>query len=548
MLHFFAATLASLVINVHAPADSIPANEAFAEAISRAHTATPGSHVSILLDSGAVYHLSRRHAVERLLYVSNTASEAEVPNPVKHIGILIDSISNLSIIGRGASIITHGEMTPWAILNSRNISISDLSIDAADPSVPEMTVLARSDSSFIARIHPRSAYSIDSLQRLHFHGLDWSFTGGIAQIHDPIAGTTLRCGSPLADARAARQIAPGFVEFIYAATPPSDARPGCVYQLRHAIRNEVAGLIHRSASVSLSDINFRFMGNFGVVAQLSSDISYSRLSCAPAPGSHRSAAGFADFLQLSGCRGLITIDSCRFAGSHDDPINIHGTHLLIDSIISPSEISVRYMHHQTYGFPQFFPSDTVNFVSVDSLTWLAQLPLADARMTSPRSMRLSFDRPLPERLLQVGKIVIENYSYTPSVAIRNCSFTLTPTRGVLVTTPRPVIIEGCTFTRCPMSAILISDDASSWYESGAVRSVTIARNSFIHCVDPVILIWPEVAPGLSAPIDFSNSVFPDTKNAAPTVHSGINIRSNTFIPPLSSTTIRARNSRISLRP
>ena len=42
-----------------------------------------------------------------------------------------------------------------------------------------------------------------------------------------------------------------------------------------------------------------------------------------------------------------------------------------------------------------------------------------------------------------------------------------------------------------MSAILISDDARSWYESGPVSDVTIRNNFFVECGSPVISIAPE---------------------------------------------------------
>ena len=42
-----------------------------------------------------------------------------------------------------------------------------------------------------------------------------------------------------------------------------------------------------------------------------------------------------------------------------------------------------------------------------------------------------------------------------------------------------------------MPAILIADDASSWFESGPVRDVTIRGNRFLQCADPAILIEPE---------------------------------------------------------
>lgn len=42
-----------------------------------------------------------------------------------------------------------------------------------------------------------------------------------------------------------------------------------------------------------------------------------------------------------------------------------------------------------------------------------------------------------------------------------------------------------------MSAILISDDANNWYESGIVSDVTIRNNQFIECGLPVINIAPQ---------------------------------------------------------
>ena len=42
-----------------------------------------------------------------------------------------------------------------------------------------------------------------------------------------------------------------------------------------------------------------------------------------------------------------------------------------------------------------------------------------------------------------------------------------------------------------MSAILIANDANSWFESGYVKNVTVKNNRFIDCGSPVINIHPE---------------------------------------------------------
>ena len=90
--------------------------------------------------------------------------------------------------------------------------------------------------------------------------------------------------------------------------------------------------------------------------------------------------------------------------------------------------------------------------------------------------------------------VIENVTWTPQVEIRGNRFARIPTRGILVTTRRKVVIEQNHFDRLMMSGILIADDAESWFESGRVEDVTIRQNTFNHCggrEHPVIYIAPE---------------------------------------------------------
>jgi polygalacturonase len=92
---------------------------------------------------------------------------------------------------------------------------------------------------------------------------------------------------------------------------------------------------------------------------------------------------------------------------------------------------------------------------------------------------------------------VENATWTPEVAIRNCRFARTNTRGLLLTTRRKTVIENNTFFRTGMSAILIADDAASWFESGPVRDVLIRGNEFVDCGynggpgNAVIAIAPE---------------------------------------------------------
>lgn len=466
------------------------ATDAIKEAINKAKALECGDTAVMRLQAGAIYNLSREAASAVLYHISNTTSVQENPNPIKHIGILLKNMNNVVIDGQGATLLTHGEMTPWVIDRCNGVTMKNLIIDSADPSVPEMTVTDVDSDSFIAKVHAKSRYQLRD-GKLYWQGEGWEFTDGIAQIYDPATETTYRCASPVVDAKAVEEIAPGVLKFSFNGKP--QALKGQTYQMRHSLRTEVAGLISESERVTLRDLRLRFMGNFGIVAQTSKDICYHNLECAPGPLSGRTCAGFADFLQVSGCRGLVEIKDCRFSGSQDDPINVHGTHLKVTEWGDGGCLNVKYMHPQTFGFQSFFEGDTIEVVNPNTLLPIAMAKVVAANMVDDYNIELRLDRRLPAEVMTVSNAVVENISYTPEVRITGCNFKATPTRGILVTTRRPVLIANNIFYRTPMAAILVADDARSWYESGPVKDLTICDNLFIDCALPVIQIVPEIS-------------------------------------------------------
>ena len=58
----------------------------------------------------ADYHIYRESSSHQLYHISNTTSEQENPNQTKHIGLWLKNLQNLTIDGKGARIITHGEI------------------------------------------------------------------------------------------------------------------------------------------------------------------------------------------------------------------------------------------------------------------------------------------------------------------------------------------------------------------------------------------------------------------------------------------------------
>lgn len=491
-----------------------------------------GKAVTIELQN-ANYNIFRESSSQQLYHISNTTSEKENPDQTKHIGLWLKGLKNITIDGKGAHLITHGEMTSFVIDGCENITLKNFTVTAADPTVPELTATEVGDRHMTVRIHPQSKYLIKD-GKFSFVGDSWTLSEGIAQSYDPEKDITWRSWSPLPGLQKAIELEPNLLRFTYNTKP--QATPGMIFQMRDGIRDEACGLIQYSKNVTLEDVHLAFLGNFGLVGQMSENITYRNLTFAPETGSGRTCAGFADFVQMSGCKGLILIENSRFTGAHDDPINIHGTHLAVTDFLSPNEIVVKYMHHQTYGFQSFLPGNEIEFIDPYSLLPLASFKVKKSKMKSEREIIVTLDKSVPDSIRKKPELVIENVTYTPEVIIRNNFFSRIPSRGLLVSTRCKILIENNTFFRMQMSGILIADDARSWFESGMVRDVTIRNNNFIECNEPVILIAPENSQNkgyVHRNITIANNRFKLIGKNAVSARSvdGLKINGNLFLHP-----------------
>jgi len=231
------------------------------------------------------------------------------------------------------------------------------------------------------------------------------------------------------------------------------------------------------------------MHGMGVVSQFCENISIDSVVIKPEEKSGKTCSAWADILHFSGCRGMIDINNCFLSAANDDAINVHGTYLKIIEKLFAKQIKVRFMHNQTYGFDAFKAGDSVDFIHPASLLSFGKNLITATKKLNDKEILLTLQKPVPSDSL--NDAVVENISWTPQVRIQNTTITKIPTRGILVTTRRKVIIENCTFQRVHSNAVLVEDDAASWYESGMVKDLTIRKNNFVECGEPVISIHPE---------------------------------------------------------
>lgn len=451
------------------------------------------------------YDWQREGLVTHKLSISNTNDDTKGD---KAVAMDISGVSHLRIEGKGADFFCRGKMIQVFMDKSRDIVISDIAFDYHRPTMSEFTVVSLADNHAIIRIHPDSPYRLEG-NKLIWVGEGWECgSGGYGQVFRPNPDTLLRCSAPLGNVDTVTQLPDGLVKVEFSTNPGLEK--GATYQHRDTTRDCAGGFCRDSENIVWDKVKFHYIHGMGVVSQFSKNLTFRNMTIAPREGSGRTCTAWADMLHFSGCAGKITVDGVHFFGSNDDPINIHGTHLRIVESLPPNKVKVRFMHGQTYDIKAFHEGDEVEFVRYKTLRPYASNKVTHAERLDEYEMMLTLEKSVPEGIGEND--VMENITWTPSVEIRNCVLDAIPTRGFLLSTRQPIVVENNVFNRTGMHAILVADDAASWYESGPVKNMIIRGNTFNECAEPVIAFHPENQEG----------------NESTPIHSNILIEGNTF--------------------
>lgn len=539
-----AATAETVVSVVDFGADPSGATDS-AAAVKAAltHAKSVAGPVRITFPTGT-YQLYPEAAEKRDLYMSNTVG-TDARYTKKAIGILVEGRDDVTVDGEGSTFQFHGAQTAFAAIKAKNVRFEDFTFDYVSPRTVDASIVdvgvENAQAYRVLSVPADTNYSIVNGTSVRWRGENipgtttpyWTGlnTMGYSQYHDPRKDLSWRSGvNPFANVASITDLGDHRIKIVYnSSTMPTDG--GLMYQMRDTIRDTAAAFFWESQTVTVDSVHARYLHGFGYLGQLSRDITIQNSQFESAPGNGKNTVGFADIVQMSGVAGTVTLKNNVFDGAHDDPINIHGTYMQVVAKPAPDQVTVRYMHAQSSGFPQFYTGDSVEFVTKSTMAAAATgftvknvistppgddpKPLDSSGNPIPLNLiTIQLDKPIPDAVTTDGQTVAENITYTPKVVVEDNVFRNLPTRGLLVTTRQPVSVQRNVFDGQGMASIYISSDAASWYESGPVRDVLIKDNIFRRPTTsaPVIYIQP------------TNGVLDPAKP----VHENIRIENNTF--------------------
>lgn len=449
-----------------------------------------------LLIPPGVYYLTAESCAFDTLFITNTVGDGEFSGDERpheaHIGLLLKNIKNLTVNAEGAIFVLDGKMTNAAIINCESVELNGLEIRHKNPDEHEFTVLKKTPFSVDFRLDGDSCYEADE-KGFRFTGRDYEESffrfknaswGWFGKIFADDINHIRREKNPFFGALGIKEVEPYVFRVKYART--SRFTPGERYCVFNTRRQHVGIFIDKSKNIKLKGVSQRFNYSLALVAQDSEDITVDGVNFSPAAGQEKQLVSLADFMQFCMCRGKITVENSYFCGAGDDCLNVHGIHF---SIVENrgNEIKVRFMHAQTHGFNPLRAGDTVEFVEPKTLLPDGSATILSSVLLNETDIMLTLD----DGSRAEAGMVIEDVSACPELDFKNNTLTRIITRGLLITTQGNATVEGNSFDNTEMAAILFSDDAKNWYESGRCTQVTVKNNRFGSCGAYNIQILPE---------------------------------------------------------
>ena len=461
--------------------------------ILRDHGILPGGDVTLALD--ALFERYPQDAVfvfepGEYFFSPKLSADYRLSNsdvlPERRLGLLMKGMKNVILEGSGARLLFSGHMQPVTMDHCENVAMRGFTIDWEKPLIAEGVVTAFDENSVDLYVDPAAfphRFTGDWLEFDVGNGEWYPLTPrGQIQFDANTRAVRRDTGDKYFPERSIEQVGEHIYRFRFRnLKEPVDTAIENIFVLRHNERMHAGLFTEKCTNVTFSDITVHCCGGLGCLAQFCDTVTYERVSFVPNEAAgRRITSGRDDGMHVTCCRGMITITECSFLGLMDDPINVHGCCVTLDEVIDRHTVRCRYMHEQAMGFHYWAePGDEIGVIDRASMQTIHTLRAKKYELIDMDTFLLTLESELPQEILEsgAGTLALDNLTNTAAFTCSKNRFGSCRARGVLVSTPKTVLIAENLFESSG-SAILVAGDSNYWFESGACRDVTIRDNVF----------------------------------------------------------------------
>lgn len=448
----------------------------------------------------------------------------------------------ITIDGNGSHLVCHGLVSPFATVNSTEITIRNLAITTEYPYSVGFVIEAKDDEGFTIKfdkgICPYKVKdgNIDFILdgniisskdgRISLHSMDRIFVVYLMTPEAP--GDKSKFPARFLGIEAT-DLGEGRVHFkYYGDEHPKSAK--CPYEVGEYIAINMEEKRRRNAfffedclNIKLESVSVERFGGMAFLAQRCGNVSIEQFKVLPIGEDRVSVT--ADIMQIVNCYGTVSITDSECGYSMDDVINIHGNYLEVVKV-EGSKVKLDVCHASHDGFFPYRKGDSVEFSEKHTRKLLAKAYVVEVTPDPDNISQctLEVDRSLEN--LPIGSLV-ENATLNPDVNILRNRFSNFP--HIRLSGRGKYLVEGNEISQCSQ-AINISDLADYWYESGRVKDVTIRNNLFQNCnalggntfISIGVSGWPENAPLIHEKIVLENNRYVGVKDCKIKVNGVVN--------------------------
>ena len=428
--------------------------------------------INRLVVEPGTYELDPKLCSQRNLNISNHGY-----NGPKRIGIVIENMEDFEIDFQGSTLICQGIMTPFAILNSKRITVRNVKLK--NPTVPqfECRVIAHGENY----VDVEAIFAMENVQLIHGYlqhkyenrTVDYAhtnveFDGNTGELARNTADHTL--GILSQDLKWEQLDDRHMRIFDITRKPPI----GNVLMFEVTSRVGACIFCENSEHLHFENIDICSCYGMGILAQICGDLTLSHFNTLREDGRFGTAG--ADATHFVNCYGLITVENSTFIGQMDDALNIHGIYTrIIDK--GDDWIMVRQMQYEATGIPVYKIGNRVQVLPPDTLLPYTEKTIKALEYINDECFKLTLNESTSD--IRVGDD-LENLTLSADLIFRNCVVRDNRARGMLIGTKGKTIIENCYF-HSSGTAIKFESDGAFWFESGATTDVTIRNNHFDDC-------------------------------------------------------------------
>ncbi len=497
-------------------------------AVSRAFALTENRRDTTLVFPKGEYHFRAQGCQQAEYYPSNN------DGGVKDIVFHLDGMENVMIDGQGSEFLFYGLISPFILHRSHNVTVKNFSADCPHVFYMQAMIVAATETRVeLAVDRTLCPFTVEG-HNLIIENAEWRHDVGDvwvtlqeynAATGGPMPGSQTMV-AVIGDSTVNRAFLPARLADL-SADMTDDGHlvlsgnfgytmtVGNMLIFTHERRDHSFATVFESRDTVFEDVTVYHAQSMGIACQCAHNIMLTGCRFMVREGSKRVLSINADATHFVNCSGLVHIHDCLMEGMMDDGVNVHGIYTTVSEVNDSRHFTLQLGHYQQFGVNVYFPGDEIVLYDTETMREIGAGYVETATLVDVQHIAVVLQE-AADFPLAVGQTA-ENRRRMPEVLIENCRIGRNRPRGVLLGTPKKVVVRGCTFYNSCTAVQIAGGPDGFWYEAGSTSDVLVKDNHFHDCCylgyGAVIHIMRSGCP-LGAP--------------SVTYHGSITIRNNLF--------------------